>query len=72
MKLHPLVHLTNLIGMFATPIFFAGIILGILKFYMPPSSIEFIIGRIALACGIYILIHLILMVVVFKISKPIE
>jgi uncharacterized membrane protein required for colicin V production len=72
MKLHPFVRLTNLIGSIATPIFFAGIILGVLKYYMPPSQTEAIIGRIALACGIYILVHLILMVVAFLVSKPIN
>lgn len=72
MKLHPMVRLANLVGRIATPIFFAGVICGVFKLYMPPSSLESVFGKIALGCGIYILLHITLMVIAFRLSKPID
>ncbi len=72
MKLHPLVRLANLVGRIATPIFFVGIICGVLKFFMPPSEIESVFGKVAIGCAIYILFHIALMLIAFRASKPIE
>lgn len=72
MKLHPLVRLSNQLAKIATPILIAGVIFGLLKLLMPPSPLEVIFGKIALACGIYIIIQILLMLIAAKVSKPIE